>query len=315
MSLRLAQIHGLEAHEAVGAISSELRIDRSAGRSEPTSVMAALTTFRGTSWHRWHRARTAPELASASVLVVWHDACIAPAAPSPEVLMRFVAKMSRSVAAATGISAAAVSSCAGAAGDAGGASPACAFADTQVSDNVTVRLTNAGPNAVYVGPEHQTCFEAAYFSVADQNGTPWQSPYGSCYVTCAELARTDVVCSMLTICRVTRVVRIDPGGFHEFTWQGTLAQPVNMPAACYVNPALVSDTCRQLIPAPSGQYRFSASAWSGWAVGDIVPPTGCNPTGTGSCPMDGSAVVSGDPTSASGILDYPGSKLVELKFE
>ncbi len=106
------------------------------------------------------------------------------------------------------------------------------------------------------------------------------------------------------------MIRIEPGGYYDTSWSGTVFQQAFMPTDCYVDLNTAMDSCEQQLNAPSGSYAFSTSAHTAADCGG--QPCTCMPSAAGSCEISGGAELAGTTLTTTGKLDYPAALQVEL---
>jgi hypothetical protein len=192
------------------------------------------------------------------------------------------------------------------------------FENTSFRDNVTVRYVNAGTQPVYVGQAAQDCSgDIPKFHLFDSKEQKLGLGGEDC-ISCQRLQVGPMMCPLN--CPHGQLVRIDPGGSHDFSWSGTYWAMTAMPSECYGpgNDSWVRmhDTCGRLVRAEASSYRIVATAWSDFACDDSAPVCECTPSASGSCAWPSyAALVTGSSRQVTAKLDYPAEKLVELRFE
>ncbi|MEJ7730619.1 MAG: hypothetical protein WKG00_15535 [Polyangiaceae bacterium] len=136
-----------------------------------------------------------------------------------------------------------------------GTGGACAgYQDAEGSGEVTVRVVNNAPVAIYIP---RNC-DAGTFSVLGEDGKEWHQDL-SCELSCEQLQTSpQIACG--GECQPS-VIQIPSFGTAELVWRGTGLLSANMPEACYFDEAF-SETCRQVIAAPAQVYRLQVPGYA-----------------------------------------------------
>jgi hypothetical protein len=181
-----------------------------------------------------------------------------------------------------------------------------AFHDQESPDTVTVRIVNDTGLDLYL-PAY--CDRLAYHIDATdgQGGDLMYTFDASCRYAC-ELAQTeDMFGCPAAACAQTSYL-VAPGSSLEVEWAGTgLDSDIQMPAACYFDPAQTS-TCSQILAAPEGSYRAS-----------IIGSSQCESDAQGPCNCDENGLCFGWPTGLVGYAEpaefsFPADGEVEIVF-
>ena len=218
----------------------------------------------------------------------------------------------------------------GSSGEAGG--PDCdSFRDAEEGPEVTVRLTNATADPLYLGPSEVSCEGThPYFSLTTEDGDAAAWWHSRCDSRCEQLKTSLAGCT--ADCRWTPLIRLGPGASYDIPWKGTLFVERSLPVACvpaeHVAPLPPEGPfqCLERRTAAPGEYTVSADAFPGFTCDDGVSSdcgrcdgnaSGC--LGTGSPAtwtfVAGGALVAGEPLEAQATLAHPSQDLVELRFE
>jgi hypothetical protein len=92
-----------------------------------------------------------------------------------------------------------------------------------------------------------------------------------------------------------------------------------MPDECYApgNESWLSqhDTCPRLVQAEAASYGVVGTAWSDFLCNEGEALCDCTESASGSCVSPHAGTVTGSSRQVSATLDYPGARLVELRFE
>jgi hypothetical protein len=197
-------------------------------------------------------------------------------------------------------------------GGAGGKAARCdGFENTDFRDEVTVRYVNDGTEPLYIGRTRvDVCGGEFRFELRDDAGNPLATAGANC-TSCKALQSGPPMCT--TDCPQGQLVRIDPGGSHEFSWDGVYWAAGNMPKACFAAPGF--DTCSKLVQAEPAQYHFVGTAWSGVICDPTLGCQQCVAGDTGSCVVPYPSATTGSARVVERVLDYPAQKLVELHFD
>lgn len=193
------------------------------------------------------------------------------------------------------------------------ASSSCDGFDDEMSNQmVSVVFRNQGTQPIFLHTSF-TADPGARFTVSDSSGADVGLPFGSCNPTCASFAAGPVNCDAGIV--IAPVMRIDPGGAYQETWNGLVTIARMMPAACYNEAATPQASCSQLQKPASGSYQAHAIA------GTSCPDCLCTPDATGFCIDHGfltdsgtSPAVSGEALTATANVTLPGATEIELVF-
>jgi hypothetical protein len=206
----------------------------------------------------------------------------------------------------------------GAAARGGGEAASCdGIENTRFQDDVTVRYVNAGAQPIYVGRDVHDCGGGIpLFRLLDSSDQQLGLGEEDC-VSCERLHAEPMRCPL--DCPHAPLVRIDPGGSHDFSWSGTYWAKTAMPSECYAlgNESWPSmhDTCPRLVQAEASSYGIVGTVWSDFACDESAALCECTPSASGSCVWSYGGLVTGSSRRGTARLDYPSTKLVELRFE
>jgi hypothetical protein len=112
---------------------------------------------------------------------------------------------------------------------------------------------------------------------------------------------------------VPTLIRVDPGGYLETQWSGTVFDSREMPVDCYVDLNTASASCRQRVGAPAGEYAFATSA--GTSATCDGKSCDCTPGPSGSCEVPSGGQIGGSTLKATAKLVLPADTLVELEIQ
>jgi hypothetical protein len=195
------------------------------------------------------------------------------------------------------------------------------FENTRFQDDVTVRYVNAGTQPIYVGRDVIDCGgKVPVFRLLDSSDQRLTLGEEDC-VSCELLQAGPMRCPL--DCPYAPLVRIDPGGSHDFSWSGTYWARPAMPSECYApgNESWVSmhDSCPRLVRAEAASYGIVGTVWSDFVCDDSGVLCECTPSASGSCVWGRSGsvapLVAGLSRQVTARLEYPRAKLVELQFD
>jgi hypothetical protein len=199
----------------------------------------------------------------------------------------------------------------GTTGASGGKASCEGYEDTPFRDEVTVRYENAGEQPIYIGRTYFGCGPNESFLQlfdATQNELFWQ---GDRCMTCENLRLGPPRCP--TNCPIPELVKVEPGGSYDSSWNGTYFERVSMPQACNAS-GVQTNTCNKLMQAEPAPYTFLGTVWSDFECreGANCP---CTAVGEGACLLAGDSVATGTRRAVTQVLGYPMQKLVTLRFE
>jgi hypothetical protein len=175
------------------------------------------------------------------------------------------------------------------------------YLDEPPGETLTLRYQNAGSSTLFVGMASGCSGLLLPFDVRPVGGTDLTLIRTGCN-TCETLQEGEQACPAM--CAMPPIMRLEPGGSYEVTWDARHWIAAMMPDSCYAD--IEYATCTQHVVLQPGAYELTA----------YVYPD-CNPAGTSACDCTASSEgwcrveMGGSPTgtrlTSTVTFDYPPS--------
>lgn len=194
------------------------------------------------------------------------------------------------------------------AGASEGGSGCPAFADESSPGTITVEITNARAEGVWL-PMSADCIGPVpwVLTAADGAEVPWRAP--ACG-TCEDAVQGQCPCPP-PFCDEVTGLYLEAGASVQYEWSGLVYVDETVPDAC-PGIAMCGEACQRAVVAAMGDYTFAIQA--GEATGCAVEPCACTPT-DGSCTLLDYAMTFTELTDVEGTVTLPGGSMVQLAIE
>ncbi len=197
-------------------------------------------------------------------------------------------------------------------GTGGGLQPSPRCEDYVSGDAAQVRpvdfvVVNDGLDPIYL--DTGSCGAAPFELYVGGTWTPVRShdPCGG--TTCEDLQFAPSACPFVACAE--QVVVIAPGGRFPISWDGLVAQDVQMPLTCYAEPAAAENTCTMFVPARSDSFELGLRFISADAC-DAVGGCSCMANEDGYCTSSVDMRPDGMRSEVRTAFTYPEPGAVEI---